>query len=79
MPAKQSRTARRFDPPAWVVLGLVLDRDAARPYTVAQIARKVGGMAAAAEALEVLEDAGLVERIDAFVRISAPHPGERGG
>jgi DNA-binding HxlR family transcriptional regulator len=59
---------RPSDSVEWLILDLLLERP--RPWRVGEIVDEIGSTVAVAEALEVLQVAGLIERTDAFVRIA---------
>jgi hypothetical protein len=58
----------RSEPTEWVLLDLLVDADAQRPWSLEEIIREIGSPIAAADALDSLHAAGLVHRtVDGFV------------
>jgi hypothetical protein len=55
----------------WVILDLLLEHSH-RSWGVGELVDEIGSPIAVAEALEVLQVAGLIEHKDAFVRIVPP-------
>ena len=52
------------------ILGLLLEPDSQRPWSVDEVAREIGDELAAADSLARLAGAGLVYRLDRFVWVS---------
>ena len=54
----------------WLILDLLLEHSH-RSWGVGELVDEIGSPIAVAEALEALQVAGLIQRTDAFVRITA--------
>jgi hypothetical protein len=70
MPDEQpSRTPTpRSESTEWIVLDLLVDTDAQRPWSLDEVIREIGSPIAAADALDGLHAAGLIHRTaDSFV------------
>jgi predicted transcriptional regulator len=68
MPDEQPSRTPRSGPTEWIVLELLLDPEAQRPWSLEEVAREIGTPIAVADALDGLHAAGLVHRTaDGFV------------
>jgi hypothetical protein len=63
----QPTPAEQDDQIDGLVLSMLCDDDAQRPWTVAEIAREIDGPLSAADAVARLIRAGLAHRLDGFV------------
>jgi predicted transcriptional regulator len=69
MPDEAGRTQpQRSERTEWIVLDLLLDAEAQRPWSIEEVVREIGKPVDVADALSALQAAGLIHRTaDGFV------------